>query len=101
MPVPDTTDRLAVGCRERLGSTALARPSASRRSPSPLVAALAQAVIDAHANRAGRAAPEDGMFGHMRGDGRNEAPGSEAVSQRMYRPALTLITGGGRTTTEP
>lgn len=65
-------------------------------SPSALIAALAQAVLDQHAKRARLSAREVGMVGVPNGgaDAGDQSRGVAAEGQKM--PALTVIRGGRR-----
>jgi hypothetical protein len=70
-------------------------------SPSALVAALAQAVIEQHAKRAGLATVVGAMSVPMERDDAEATSGDRAPDQHLEHPALTLIAGGRGTRTEP
>jgi hypothetical protein len=81
----------AVGMtRGPLGGT-----QAGTRCPSPLVAALAQAVIEAHLKRAGFRPAPDGMVRDANGDTEATAVGGTQLR------ALVVIAGRGRATSQP
>jgi hypothetical protein len=81
----------------------LKAPEPRRRtlSPSALVAALAQAVIEQHAKRAGLATVVGAMSVPMERDNAEATSGGGAADQHLEHPALTLIAGGRGTRTEP
>jgi hypothetical protein len=69
--------------------------------PSPLASALAQAVLDAHAKRAGQVPSVGAMSGVMEGDKGEETSGGATASERREQPVLRVIEGGRGTHTEP
>ena len=80
----------------------LKAPEARQRTtnPSPLAAALAQAVLDAHAKRTGCVPVVDAMSVAMERDNADEALGAPA-SQPPAHPALQVIEGGRGAPKEP
>lgn len=70
-------------------------------SPSPLAAALAQAVVEQHKKRAGLAPSVDAVLDQMERDNAEGAPVDAALGRYPERPALTLVAGGRETRTEP
>ena len=88
-PTTDRTDKV------RIGVSDVRRPRTS-----PLVAALAQAVLDAHAKRAGCVPVVGAMSAAMDRDNADEALGAPA-SQPPAHPALQVIEGGRGAPKEP
>jgi hypothetical protein len=71
------------------------------RRPSPLVAALADAILEAHAKRTGAVPRLDGMVARVNGSAEPRATSADdAIRDRPDRPALTMIHGGRRTRTQ-
>ena len=70
-------------------------------SPSPLAAALAQAVIEQHQKRAGLAPSVDAVLDQMEHHVTEGAPVDAALGRYLEHPALTLIAGGREIRTEP
>jgi hypothetical protein len=76
-------------------------PRQRTSSPSPLVAALAQAVIEQHARRA-RLSPNVGaMSAPMEREKAEGTSGGVAASHQQNHPVLRIIEGGRRARTEP
>jgi hypothetical protein len=80
----------------------LKAPEPRRRtsSPSPLVAALAEAVLEQHARRAGLAPGDGAMSAPMEREKAEETSGV-AASRYPEHPVLHVVEGGRRTQTEP
>jgi hypothetical protein len=75
-------------------------PRQQSTSPSPLVAALVEAVIEQHARRAGLAAGVGAMSAPMEREKAEETSGV-AASQYPEHPVLHVIEGGRKAPTEP
>ena len=76
-------------------------PRLRMTSPSPLAAALAQAVIEQHQKRAGLAPSVDAVLDQMEHHVTEGAPVDAALGRYLEHPALTLIAGGREIRTEP
>ena len=76
-------------------------PRQRTTTPSPLVAALAEAVLEQHAKRAGLATVVGAMSVPMERDNAEATSGGRAAAKHLEHPALTLIAGGRGTRTEP
>lgn len=89
-PTTDRTDTVRIGMSD------------VREHPrSPLVAALAQAVLDQHVKRAGLVSAVVGNVGPMERHKADETWGGGATSQHRERPALHVIEGGRGAQPEP
>jgi hypothetical protein len=88
-PTTDRTDKV------RIGMSDVRRPRTS-----PLVAALAQAVIEQHEKRTGCVPRVDAMSASMERDKAEQTPRG-AANQHLEHPVLYVIEGGRGTRTEP